>query len=266
MPVITRYGDETVTLDVHNDVLDLLLAHRSVRKFGPRDVSDDQLRAMVAAAQSAPTSSNLQPWSVVVVRDPERKARLAGCAGGQAFIEEAPVLLVWIADLSRARRLAARAGTSVDAADYLETTIIGFVDTALAAQNAVVAAESLGLGTVFVGAIRNHPDLVAAELDLPPHAVATFGLSVGFPDPTEHAGVKPRLPQAAVVHQERYDAEVADAHIPGYDARLAAYNERYGLPDGGWTGRILKRLAGPESMAGRHRLREVLDGLGLPSR
>jgi hypothetical protein len=155
---------------------------------------------------------------------------------------------------------------SVDAADYLETTIIGFVDTALAAQNAVVAAESLGLGTVFVGAIRNHPDRVAAELGLPPHAVAAFGLAVGVPDPTENAGVKPRLPQAAVVHHERYDAAAADAHIPSYDDRLAAYNQRHGLPAGGWSGRVLTRLAGPESMAGRHRLRELLGDLGLPSR
>ena len=266
MPVSSRYADDAVTLTARSEVVELLLAHRSVRKFAPGEVSDDHLRAMVAAAQSAPTSSNLQPWSVVVVRDPERKARLATYAAGQRFIEEAPVLLVWVADLSRARRLAARVGTAVDAADYLETTIIGFVDTALAAQNAVVAAESLGLGTVFVGAIRNHPDKVAAELGLPPHAVATFGLAVGFPDPTESAGIKPRLPQAAVVHRERYDAEAADAHIPGYDDRLAAYNQRYGLPGGGWSGRVLKRLAGPESMAGRHRLREVLDGLGLPSR
>ena len=266
MPVTSRYADDALTLNARSAVLDLQLAHRSVRKFAAGDVTDDHLQAMVAAAQSAPTSSNLQPWSVVVVRDPERKARLATYAAGQRFVEEAPVLLVWVADLSRARRLAARAGTVVDAADYLETTIIGFVDTALAAQNAVVAAESLGLGTVFVGAIRNQPDKVAAELGLPPHAVATFGLAVGFPDPTESAGIKPRLPQAAVVHRERYDAEAADAHIPGYDARLAAYNQRFGLPDGGWSGRVLKRLAGPESMAGRHRLREVLDGLGLPSR
>ena len=150
MPVTTRYGDDSATLNVRSDVLDLQLAHRSVRKFAPGEVSDDQLQAMVAAAQSAPTSSNLQPWSVVVVRDPARKARLAACAAGQRFIEEAPVLLVWVADLGRARRLAERAGVSVDAADYLETTIIGFVDTALAAQNAVVAAESLGLGTCLL--------------------------------------------------------------------------------------------------------------------
>jgi len=264
--VTTRYGDDTLSLDVRSDVLDLVLAHRSVRRFAPDDVTDEQLRALVAAAQSAPTSSNLQPWSLVAVRDTERKARLASLAAGQRFVEEAPLLLVWVADLGRARRLATRAGVSVAAADYLETTVIGFVDTALAAQNAVVVAESLGLGTTFVGAMRNHPAEVAAELGLPPHAVATFGLAVGVPDPTEDAGVKPRLPQAAVLHHEHYDADAADAHIPAYDDRLAAYNQRHGLPTGGWSARVLQRLAGPESMAGRHRLREVLDGLGLPSR
>src|SRR5690349_20429378 len=113
MPITARYGDAAAALAVRSDVLDLLLAHRSVRQFGPGEVSDEQLRALVAAAQSAPTSSNLQPWSVVAVRDPERKARLASFAAGQRFVAEAPLLLVWVADLGRARRLASRAGTSV---------------------------------------------------------------------------------------------------------------------------------------------------------
>src|SRR5689334_7587208 len=108
MTVATRYGDDAVSIDVRSDALDLLLAHRSVRRFLPGEVADDQVRALVAAAQSAPTSSNLQPWSVVAVRDPERKARLASYAAGQRFVEEAPLLLVWIADLGRARRLAER--------------------------------------------------------------------------------------------------------------------------------------------------------------
>lgn len=265
MPVTSRYGDDAAQLGVRSDVIELQLAHRSVRRFAPGEVSDEQLHALVAAAQSAPTSSNLQPWSVVAVRDRERKARLARLAAGQRFVEDASLLLVWVADLGRARRLAERAGVAVDAADYLETTIIGFVDASLAAQNAVVAAESLGLGTVFVGAIRNHPREVAAELGLPPHAVATFGLAVGVPDPCENAGVKPRLPQAAVLHHERYDAESADRQIAAYDDRLASYNARHGL-SGAWSERVLTRLSGPESMAGRHELRQVLEELGLPSR
>ena len=260
-----RYGDPAAVLGVGNETLRLQLARRSVRRFGPRDVTDDELAALVAAAQSAPTSSNLQPWSVVAVRDPGRRARLAALAGHQAFIAEAPLFLVWIADLGRARRLAERAATEVAAADYLETTVIGFVDTALAAQNAVLAAESLGLGSVFVGAVRNQPEEIAAELNLPPHTVAAFGLAVGEPDPAEQADVKPRLPQAAVLHRESYDAEAADAHIAVYDDRLTAYNQRFGLP-GDWSGRVLTRLRGPESMAGRHRLRDILHRRGLPSR
>ncbi|TGB40345.1 NADPH-dependent oxidoreductase [Mycolicibacterium peregrinum] len=265
MTVIARYGDIDAVLGVHNETLALQLAHRSVRKFTAKPVTDEQLSALVAAAQSASTSSNLQPWSVIAVRDPQHKARLAALANNQQFINEAPLFLVWVADLGRARRLAQRAGAALDGADYLETTIIGFVDTALAAQNAVVAAESLGLGAVFVGAIRNHPEEVAAELRLPPHAVATFGLAVGTPDPTENAGIKPRLPQAAVLHREQYDAEVADSYLPGYDERLAVYNTRYGL-SGSWSERVLSRLAGPHSLSGRHRLREQLERLGLPSR
>lgn len=265
MTVIARYGDVDAALTVHNETLALQLAHRSVRKFTAQPVTDEQLSALVAAAQSAATSSNLQPWSVIAIRDPQRKARLAVLANNQQFINEAPLFLVWVADLGRARRLAQRSGAALDGADYLETTIIGFVDTALAAQNAVVAAESLGLGTVFVGAIRNHPEEVAAELGLPPHAVATFGLAVGRPDPTENAGIKPRLPRDAVLHREQYDAQAADAHVPAYDERLAVYNNRYGL-SGGWSERVLSRLAGPHSLSGRHRLREQLERLGLPSR
>jgi nitroreductase len=264
MTVARRYRDPEFTLEVANAVLDLQLARRSVRRFGPRAVTDPELDAIVAAAQSAPTSSNLQPWSVVAVRDPERRARLAELAGRQRFIEQAPLFLVWIVDLGRARRVAQRAGAALDGADYLETTIIGFVDTALAAQNAVVAIESLGLGSVFVGAVRNQPEGVAQELGLPAHTVAAFGLAVGEPDRTERADVKPRLPQPAVLHRETYRADAADRHIAVYDERLAAYNRDFGL-DGSWTDRLLARLAGPQAMAGRHTLRAGLERRGLPS-
>jgi nitroreductase len=264
-PEAQRYADPRVALDVTSDAVDLLLRHRSVRRFLPDEVTDAQLRTLVAAAQSAPTSSNLQPWSVVAVRDPGRKARLADLAAGQQFVAENGLLLIWVADLGRARRLACRRAADLAAADYLETTLIAFIDTALAAQNAVVAAESLGLGTVFVGAIRNHPEQVAAELALPPHTVAAFGLAVGVPDPDEPAGIKPRLPQQAVLHHEQYDAVTADAELPAYDRRLAAYGAPYGL-SGDWTTRVLARLRGPDSMAGRHLLREILQRRGLPSR
>lgn len=265
MTASARYADSSVHLEASSDVVDLLLTRRSVRQFTARPVTDAEVRTLVAAAQSAPTSSNLQPWSVIAVRDPERRRRLAALAGGQELVVQAPLLLVWIADLDRAHRLAGRAGRVLEAPDYLETTLIGFVDTALAAQNAVTAATSLGLGSVFVGAFRNHPEEIAVELGLPLHAVATFGLVIGEPDPDENAGVKPRLPQQAVLHHERYDAAQADEAIASYDERLADYNSRHGL-SGTWSDRVVTRLAGPQSMAGRHVLRGVLERRGLPSR
>ncbi|MFT4043506.1 MAG: nitroreductase family protein [Gordonia sp. (in: high G+C Gram-positive bacteria)] len=259
-----RYGDRVTDLDAVSSVIEVQLAHRSVRKFGSGDVSDTQLRSIIAAAQSASTSSNLQPWSVIAVRDADRRARLAALSNNQQFITEAPLFLVWVADFGRAHRLAERSGLPLGGADYLESTILGFVDTSLAAQNAAIAAESLGFGIVFVGGIRNHPIDVAAELALPAHTVATFGLAVGVPDPTEDADIKPRLPQEAVLHHEQYDASAADAHIDGYDEVLATYNRAHSL-DGTWSARVLARLADAAALHGRDRLREQLIERGLPS-
>ncbi len=190
--VRTRYRDAQVPEPaVWNATLAVLHEHRSVRRYLPDPVSDDTLRLLISAAQSAPTSSNLQVWSVVAVRDPDRKARLAALAGDQAHVVRAPLLLVWTADFARLRQLAADHDAPLAGADYLESSYVGFIDAALAAQNAVVAAESLGLGTVYIGALRNHPEAVATELQLPPGVFATFGLVVGHPDPSERAQVKP---------------------------------------------------------------------------
>lgn len=263
--VAARYRDPALaTLATTSAVIEHQLRHRSVRSFLSDPVTDDQLTAIVAAASSAPTSSNLQTWSVVAVREPARKARLAKLAGDQAFIEAAPLLLLWVADLSRARGLAAAAGTRVEASEYLETTLLGVIDATLAAQNAIVAASSLGLGTVCVGGARNHPEEIAAELGLPSGAFVVFGLAVGVPDPAEPAGVKPRLPQSVVLHHETYSPPSAD-DLAAYDDRLGGYNATYGL-GGGWSERVLARLAGPVSMSGRHRLRAQLERLGFAGR
>ncbi|MEU0794211.1 nitroreductase family protein [Amycolatopsis sp. NPDC005961] len=142
---------------------------------------ESTLTALIGAAQSAPTSSNLQLWSVVAVRDPDRRARLAEIAGGQQHVVEAPLVLVWLADRARAGRIAAEADAPGDGADYLEAGVVAVVDVALAAQNASPAAESLGLGTVFLGALCDDPLAVAAELRLRTHVFPVFGLVVGDP-------------------------------------------------------------------------------------
>src|SRR6516165_1937239 len=179
-----------------NGVLETILNHRSVRGFLPRGLPDGTLELLIAAAQSASSSSNLQFWSVVAVQEAERKSRLAGLAGQQQFIRDAPLLLVWLADLARLDRIAADHQAQVDGTHYVEEFIVGVVDAALAAQSALIAAESLGLGGVYIGAMRNLPEQIAAELALPPHAFAVFGMSIGYPDPARLTDIKPRLPQS----------------------------------------------------------------------
>lgn len=261
-----RYGDpEAAPLASSSPAIEVQLAHRSVRRFAPEPVSEADLTAIVTAAQSAPTSSNLQCWSVVAVREPARLARLAELAGEQQFIAEAPLFLVWIADLARVRAVAERSGGELAGADYVETTLVAVIDAALAAQNAVVAAESLGLGTVYVGAVRNRPEEIAAELALPHHSFAVVGLAVGHPARPGVGRVKPRLPQQAVLHREQYDAESQLPLVDVYDERVAEFyaSQRLGAD---WSARVTQRLTAVEALSGRERLSEALAALGLSLR
>ncbi len=262
-----RYRDGTTRLPTQwSAALDTILAHRSVRHFLPSQVPAETLDLVLAAASSASTSSNLQTWSVVVVQDPARKARLAKLAGGLKFIERAPILLIWLADLARLEALAAARQQSVEGIHYLELLFVAIIDAALAAQNAVVALESLGLGSVFVGAVRNDPLGVAAELGLPPLVFPVFGMAVGFPDPAVATGIKPRLPPAVVVHREHYGTAAQPAEIAAYDARIEAFQAEQQMPPGLWTDKVINRVRTAASLHGRDRMREILAKLGFELR
>jgi len=245
-----------------NVVLETLMGRYSARNYLPDPVDDGDLKAIVAAAQSASTSSNLQCCSIVVVRDPERKRRLAEMADNQAHILQAPLLLVFVADLSRLRQLGVRHDLAVDGLDYLDSAVTAFVDAALAAQNAVIAATSLGLGTCFVGAIRNRPTEVARELTLPPEAVATFGVLVGKVDPARKGHVKPRLPMEVVVHHEQYTA-ADEQTLAEYDDAMRHFNEVKARRSGDWSIKSIERVESPKALTGRDRLREELLARGF---
>lgn len=263
--LLARYGAAAVpAAEALNPFIEQLLSHRSVRAFLPTPVSEAQLAAIVAAAQSAASSSNLNLWSVVAVRDADTRAQLAECAGGQVHVREAPLQLVWLADLARLRRIARGLDRPSDGLDYTELFLTAVIDAALAAQNAAAAAESLGLGTVYIGGMRNRPEAVAHLLGLPPEAFAVFGMCVGVPDPTKPAAVKPRPPQPVVLHHERYALEGQDEGIDAYNQAMARFYEEQKMNvHGSWAVHSAKRIAGPESLSGRDRLVEALTALGF---
>lgn len=247
-----------------NPVLSNLLSHRSVRSFLPDALPPNTLQTLVAAAQSAPSSSNLQTWSVIAVQSPERRAQLAALTGPQPHLAQAPLVLAWLADLSRIERIAQRSGQSAPGLNYLDTFLMAVIDAALAAQNAVAAAASLGLGTVYVGAMRNQPEAVAQVLGTPANVFPVFGLVVGHPDPEQPAQIKPRLPQSAVLHMEQYQVPASDAQEVGdYNAALQRFQASEGMKPANWTQQVSERLRDADALKGRHRLYEALQGAGF---
>ncbi len=260
-----RYGADAVPpAGPWNETLDLLLGHRSIRGFRPDPVPEGTLETLVAAAQSAATSSNLQTWSVVSVTDPEVKAELARIALNQRYVSECPLFLVWIADLSRNDRLGMAEGVTLAGNAYMEMFLMAGLDAALAAQNAAIAAESLGLNVCFIGNLRNDVAAVARLLALPPNAMGVFGMCVGYPKDGVANEVKPRLPQDVVLHRERYAIADEAAQRAAYDRRLGAYSKRHDMAMETWTARVLKRLIRAEDLKGRASLVATLRALGFP--
>ncbi|KAI1649304.1 nitroreductase [Daldinia loculata] len=257
-----------------NSTLETLLQHKSVRNFLPDPLAPGTLELLTAAAQSAATSSNLQPWSAVAITTPSLKSQAATLCGDQAFIRAAPLFLVFCADLARLTTTCTQHGTPGTGLEFLEMYTMATIDASLAAQNACVAAESLGLGTCYVGAARNRPRELASLLSLPPRVVALFGLAVGRPDPgAPPATVKPRLAQDEVVRRETWGQAGSGglqekvAKLAAYDEALADFNAKQGRGDApAWTYRSAHRIATVESLHGRDIFREVLEERGFELR
>lgn len=260
-----RYGFSIGNIHTSwNETLATLLSHRSIRAYLPKPLPAGTLESLIAAAQSASTSSNLQTWSVVAIEDPKRKEKLSQLAGNQAHIQQCPLFLVWLADLARLACIAENLGLPHEGLDYLEMFLTAVIDAAIAAQNAVIAAESLGLGTVYIGAMRNHPEQVAKVIGLPPYVFAVFGLCVGYPDPTSPTAIKPRLPQTAVLHRETYQLAQQSQAIACYDKVMKDfYSQQQMNVLGNWSEHSVKRITSAQSLSGRDRLRQALNNLGF---
>ena len=262
--LLRRYGaDGLPPAGPWNDTLAVLLSHRSVRGYKSDALPAGTLETLVAAAQSAATSSNMQWTSVIAITDPAKKKLLAEIAGNQKHIEECPLYLCWVTDMARNLTIGEAEKAEFEVMPWLETFLVASIDVALAAQNAVVAAESLGLGTVYIGAMRNDPVRVADLLGLPKQCFALFGLCVGYATEQAAGEVKPRMPQPMMLHRERYDASAAEPLRPVHDAEMMRFSARQEMQAGTWTQRVLTRLGPLKSMNGRERMWAALKRLGF---
>lgn len=191
--------------------------HTSVRAYKPDPVPPELIETVVAAAQRSSTSSNLQTYSVVAVTDAGTRSRLATLCGGQAHVAQAPVFLVWCADLSRLERICQLRGYEASSR-YVESFLIAVIDAAIASQTAALASESLGLGICYIGGIRNQPLAVIELLALPLRVFPVTGMTLGWP--AAEPLVRPRLPLRAVLHWERYDLAGEPDALAEYDRTM----------------------------------------------
>lgn len=263
-----RYGSGAPALsNTLSPKLETLLAHRSIRKYAPAPLPERTLELLVAAGQSAATSSNLQAWSVVALENSERKAEAAQLCGDQQFIRDAPLFLLFCADLARLKSVSDSVSQPGEALEFLEMFLTAVIDASLAAQNAALAAESLGLGICYVGAARNRPRELSALLNLPPRVFAVFGMAVGVPAEGDTSSVKPRLPQSAVLHRETYDAEAQKLAVAAYDEEMARFYAEQGMNvRGSWSEHSARRVGSAAALMGRDTLRDVLADLGFSLR
>ncbi|SMP67807.1 oxygen-insensitive NADPH nitroreductase [Anoxynatronum buryatiense] len=201
-----------------NEVIHLLENHRSIRKFLDQPVEDAVVEKIISCGQHAATSSFLQAYSVIRVRDAEKREQLATWCGDQMHVKEAPLFLIFCADLHRWQMACEVQGVKM-VPGMTEQFIIASVDAGIFGQNVLVAAESLGLGGVYVGGIRNHPREVSDLLQLPKQVYPVFGMSLGYP--AQDPQVKPRLPLPLVLMEETYheDGEL----LKEYDHTFQAY-------------------------------------------
>lgn len=247
--------------------IEQIYRHASIRAYKPDPVPAHLVETIVAAGQRSSTSSNLQTYSIVAVTDAEKRTRMAELCDDQRQILQAPVFLAWCADLSRLDRICHLRGYK-QVSIYVENFLVAAVDAAIAMQTAALAAESIGLGICYIGAIRNEPEQVIELLELPELVFPISGMTVGWP--AVEPFIRPRLPLNSVLHWEEYDLEGETAALAEYDQAMidtGIYRGRQ-VPIPGRPGEVgeygwLEHSARRASKPMRTNLRRVLSRQGF---
>lgn len=222
-----------------NEVIDLLMSHRSVRRYSDRAIPEGHITACVRAGQMASTSSAVQAYACIRVKEPASRRALADLAGPQKKVALAPEFFVVCGDARRHRLLCERAGVKYD--QRMEGFLIAVIDATLFAQNMVVAFESLGYGVCYVGGIRNDLPGVGRVLQLPRGVYPLFGLCVGVPE--EDPVRRPRLPMETVLFDDEYPPDAAMlAGIDRFDAEYREYLARRGATAKGWGESMVEKM------------------------
>lgn len=216
-----------VTSLVSGPTIDVQLAHRTIRAYTEEPVGEDVVTTLLDVARHSATSSFRQQVTVIRVLDPAIREEIHAVSGQPYVGGTRGELLMFVVDLHRNAVLRERAGVDVEPVERTNLFLQAVEDTVIAAQNVVVAAESLGLGTTYLGSIATDPRRIITALGLPRHTYPLLGLLVGHPD--QEPQFKPRLPREITTAVDSYP-EVTD-HLEALEAYDRTVREYYDLRD-----------------------------------
>ena len=194
-----------------NEVVKNLFERKSVRIFEDRPISPEDRLTILQAACQAPTAGNQQLYTILEITEPALKKRLSVTFDNQPFIADAPLVLLFCADCQKwydAYRYAGCTPRHPSAGDLM----LAVEDSSLAAQNAVTAAWSLGIGSCYIGDIMEHCELHRELFQLPPYVFPAVMLVLGYPTARQRERIKPaRCPLDSIVMENPYRKMDRDA-------------------------------------------------------
>ena len=212
---------------VTNSTIAAQMAHRTIRAYTDKGVGEDTVATLLDVARHSATASFQQQVTIIRVLDPAVREQLH-LASGQPYVGgDRGELFVFVVDLHRNALLRERAGAPLEPLERTNLFLQGVEDAVIAAQNVVVAAESLGLGTTYLGSIIGDVRRVIKALRLPTRTYPILGLLVGHP--AQDPQYKPRLPREIAVGTDSYPE--LDDHLDALTAYDAEVEQYYDLRD-----------------------------------
>jgi len=204
-----------------NTMIEKQLSHRTIREFLPDQIDKQTLNRLMEVARRTATSNGMQSTTIIQITDPIIKRQVADICK-QEYVFRTPILLIFVADCYRNMRIAQDKGCFEESAGDMDRFFQAVTDTCLAAQNVVNAAESLGLGALYLGSTLNDVQKLIEVLNLPKLTFPVVGLGLGIPN--QNPTLKPRLSNELKVFENSY--QIFDNYlemIADYDIEMQTY-------------------------------------------
>ena len=204
-----------------NETIRTQLEHRTIREFKDLKIPHQIFEQLLEVARRTATSTGMQASSIIRVTNPDMKKKIAEICN-QEYVARVTELLIFIVDQYRNNQIAKEKNCFVETAGDMDRFFAAFTHACIMAQNIVIAAESMGLGTVYLGSILNDSEKICELLKLPKLTFPVIGLGLGYPN--QNPQIKPRMEMKLRVFENTYKVfESYLDQLEEYDKEMRTY-------------------------------------------